>query len=147
MKIAFASDHMGVALREQIVRIAQEHGHECLDFGTKTTDRCDYPEYAVLACKAVQNGEAERALLICGSGVGMSIAAGKLNGIRPVLTMDVHTARMSRRHNNTNVLCLGSRVVGSDLAETIFFEWLSSEYEGGRHQRRLDMIGVLEEGR
>lgn len=142
--IALASDHVGIDLKKEIMALLDELGLEYKDYGTYTKERTDYPVFAARAAKAVVNGECERAILICGTGVGISIAANKIDGIRAVVCSDCYSAKLSREHNDTNVLAMGARVVGHDLARMIAKIWLETPYEGGRHQRRVDMIARLE---
>lgn len=147
MKIAVASDHGGFALKKEIVKFLQEKGLEYEDLGTYTEESVDYPEIAFKLAEAVAKGEYDRGILICGTGIGVTIAANKVKGIRAALCHDVYSARMSRAHNNANVLTLGGRVIGPELARIIVEEWLMAEFEGGRHQRRLDKIASYEENR
>ena len=143
-RIAIGSDHVGFDLKEAIKGLLEELGFEWDDFGTSTHDRTDYPLFAEKVAQAVVSGAAERGILICGTGVGMSIAANKIHGIRAVVCSEPYSARLSREHNNTNILALGARVVGLGLARTIVEAWLAGEYEGGRHAGRLEMISQLE---
>ena len=143
--IALAADHGGFELKEAVKAHLEELGLEYIDFGTHSTDSVDYPDMAVPACDAVVSGQCEKALLFCGTGVGISMAANKVKGIRAALCCDAHAAEMTRRHNDANVLCFGARVVGSELAKMIVDEWINAEFEGGRHQRRVDMIMAIEE--
>ena len=145
MKVAIGSDHIAYGFKLEIEEHLKSKGIEFVDFGTDSEARTHYPIYAARACRAVVKGECERALLFCGSGVGMSIAANKMRKIRAVLCTEPYSAVMSRNHNNTNVLCLGARVVGMELAKMIIDQWLAAEFEGGRHQARIDMIAELEE--
>jgi ribose 5-phosphate isomerase B len=142
--IALASDHVGLTLKQVIIKLLDEKGIEYKDFGTCTTERCDYPVYGSRAAKAVASGECDRGIIICGTGVGISLSANKIHGIRCVVCSDPYTAKLSREHNNTNMLALGSRVVGEDLARMIVSIWLDTEFEGGRHQRRIDQLAKLE---
>ncbi len=142
--IALASDHVGIELKCYIMEYLDELHLEYEDFGSYTTERCNYPEYAVKAAKAVADGRCEKGIICCGTGVGISIAANKVKGIRCVVCSDCYSARLSREHNNTNILALGSRVVGKDLAIMIVKNWLEGEYERGRHQKRLDQIAEIE---
>jgi len=147
--IALACDHTGVALKREIAGMLDEMGLEWEDFGnTDVNDRNDdYPVYGYKAACAVASGKCDRGILICGTGVGIGIAAGKVKGIRVCTCSDVYTAELSKRHNNSNILTMGARVVGSELAKMIARHWLTAEFEGGRHQRRIDMIAAIEEGR
>lgn len=144
--IALGSDHVGLHLKKDVISFLEEKGIAYKDFGTKTTRRTDYPLYAYKAAKAVAAGTCEKAILICGTGVGISIAANKVEGIRAVVCSDCYSAKLSRLHNDTNVLAMGSRVVGTDLALMITEIWLNTPYEGGRHQKRVDMIDKIGEG-
>ena len=143
--IALASDHVGIELKRHIMEYLDELGLEYHDYGTYTTERCNYPEYALLAANAVASGECEKGIICCGTGIGISIAANKVKGIRCVVCSDCYSALLSRQHNNTNMLSLGSRVVGKDLGLMIVKCWLEGEYEGGRHQVRIDQIAEIEE--
>ena len=118
----------------------KEKGYEVTDYGTHSTESCDYPVYAKAVAKSVANGENERGIICCGSGIGVSIAANKVKGVRAVLAHEPYSAMLSRLHNDANVLCLGERITGESLALDIVETWLHSEYEGGRHQRRVDML-------
>lgn len=140
LKIAIGSDHGGYEYKEQIVSHLKEKGYECVDVGTYSTDSCDYPVIARTVTTKITAGEADRGILICGTGIGMSIVANKVKGIRAALCGDTFSARASRAHNNSNVLCLGERVIGINLAMDIVDIWLESKFEGGRHQRRIDMM-------
>jgi ribose 5-phosphate isomerase B len=143
-RVALGSDHVGYELKEAIKAYLTALGVECPDFGTDSKDRTDYPRFAEQVAQSVVSGKAERGILICGTGVGMSIAANKLPGIRAVVCSEAYSAVLSREHNDTNVLALGARVVGPGLARTIVEAWLRASYEGGRHARRLEMIAELE---
>ena len=140
LRIAIGSDHGGYEYKEQIVSHLKEKGYECVDVGTYSTDSCDYPVIARTVTTKITTGEADRGILICGTGIGMSIVANKVKGIRAALCGDTFSARASRAHNNSNVLCLGERVIGINLAMDIVDIWLESKFEGGRHQRRVDMM-------
>ena len=140
LRIAIGSDHGGYEYKEQIVSHLKEKGYECVDVGTYSTDSCDYPVIARAVTTKITTGEADRGILICGTGIGMSIVANKVKGIRAALCGDTFSARASRAHNNSNVLCLGERVIGINLAMDIVDIWLESKFEGGRHQRRVDMM-------
>ncbi len=146
MIIAIGSDHGGLDLKETIAAHLRDAGHEVRDFGTNSTDSCDYPLIAVPLAKAVAKGDAERGILICGTGIGIGIAANKVPGIRAALCHDVFSARASRQHNNANILTMGQRVIGPGLALTIVDEWLAAEFEGGRHERRVDQLAAIERG-
>ncbi len=140
MKIAIGSDHAGFELKETIKTFLKEKGIEVIDFGTYSEERVDYPDYAIPLAESVANGEEDFGILICGTGIGMSIAANKVKGIRASLCSDVYSAHSAREHNNANVLCLGGRVLGKELAKEIVDKWLSSSFLGGRHKRRVDKI-------
>ncbi len=145
MKIAIGNDHAGVDLKNKIINHLTALGHQVANFGTDTAERTDYPLYAEKVVQAVLSEKAVRGILICGSGVGMCISANKFHGIRAVVCSEPYSAVMSRRHNNSNVLCLGARVVGDELAFMIIDDWLASDFEGGRHQQRLDIIKRFED--
>ncbi|MBR1680392.1 ribose 5-phosphate isomerase B [bacterium] len=139
-KIAIGSDHGGFNLKNKIIKFLEEKGYEVKDYGTYSTDSCDYPVYAKAVAKSVANGENEKGIIVCGSGIGVSIAANKVKGVRAALCHESHSAMLSRLHNDANVLCLGERITGESLALDIVDVWLKSEYEGGRHQKRIDML-------
>lgn len=143
--IAIASDHGGYALKEKVKVHLKELGYEVQDFGTDSLDSCDYPDYAAPAAKAVASGECEKGIVICTTGIGVSIVANKVRGVRCALCTDPFAAEMTRRHNDTNVLAMGAGLVGENLALRIVDTWLSTEFEGGRHQRRVDKVMVLED--
>jgi len=147
MKIAIGSDHRGYDIKQQIKAIATELGHECIDVGTSDNNPVDYPDLAYLAATAVSNKEADRAILTCATGIGMSMAANKVNGIRAALCHDELSAQISRDHNNANVLCLSADQVGVVLLRKMVEVWLSTEFSGGRHERRVRKIAVIEEGK
>lgn len=142
MKIVMAADHGGFELKNQLVARLRAQGHDIRDLGTQTAASVDYPDYAHQAAKVLLDGEAERAVLVCGTGVGMAIAANRHNGVRAVNCSDTFTARMSRGHNDANVLCLGARVVGFGLACDILDAWVSAPFEGERHIQRVQKIEV-----
>ena len=146
MKISIGCDHGGYALKEHVKTYLAEKGHEVLDCGTYSTESCDYPDFGKAAAKAVADGECDRGILICGTGIGIGIAASKVKGIRVCTCSDVYSAELSKRHNNSQILTMGARVVGIDLAKMIATHWLTAEFEGGRHQRRVDMIAAIENG-
>lgn len=142
--IAIGCDHVGLDLKEEIKAHLVNMGISVEDFGTFTSDRMDYPMTAEAVCKSVQDNVCQKGILICGTGVGMSIAANKFSGIRAVVCSDTFSAKASKEHNDTNILAFGSRVVGAELAKMIVGAWLSAEYEGGRHQKRVEMISEYE---
>lgn len=145
MKIVIGNDHSAVELKNIIVDHLQEKGYEVVNVGTDSSESCDYPIYGEKVGRAVVSGEADLGIAICGTGLGISLAANKVKGVRACVCSEPYTARMSRLHNNCNVLCFGARVVGSELAKMIVDTWLSAEFEGGRHQRRVDQIMAIEE--
>jgi ribose 5-phosphate isomerase B len=145
MKIAIGADHAGFPLKQAVKSWLEEHGYEVEDLGTYDTEPVDYPDYAAAVAHAVADGKADRGILICGTGIGMSMSANKVPGIRAALCTDAYTARMSRRHNDANVVCMGARVVGVGVAESIVEAWLAEEFEGGRHARRVSKINALDE--
>ncbi|CAM4166885.1 ribose 5-phosphate isomerase B [Lederbergia lenta] len=147
MKVALASDHGGIRIREEIKSLLEEKGIEYEDFGCDCESSVDYPDYAVPVAEKVAKGEFDRGILICGTGIGMSISANKVKGIRCALAHDVFSARMTRLHNNTNVLAMGERVIGIGLALEIAKTWLETEFEGGRHQTRIGKISEYEESK
>ena len=147
MKIAIGSDHRGFEAKKQIKAIITQLGHECIDFGTDTNDPVDYPDPAYLAAKAVSKKDADRAILACGTGIGMSITANKVKGIRAALCHDELSAQISRHHNDSNVLCVSGDLIGEILLRKIVEAWLTTEFNGGRHQRRIRKIEAIEEGK
>lgn len=146
MTVAIACDHTAIDMKHAIMELLEENGLEYRDFGTNDPDRADYPVFGRLAAEAVASGECDRGIVICGSGIGISITANKVKGIRCVVCSEPYSAVMSRRHNNTNMLAFGARVIGVDLAKMITQEWLDAEYEAGRHQRRVNQIAATEAG-
>lgn len=146
MRVAIGADHAGYALKETLATYMRERGIEVIDFGTHGPDPVDYPDYARVVAEAVARGEADFGVLICGTGVGMAITANKVAGIRAAAVSDVYSARMSRAHNDANILCMGGRVVGPGLAIEILETWLRTPFEGGRHARRVEKIRALETG-
>ena len=143
--IAIGSDHGGFTLKQEVMKHLTEKGLEYKDYGTYTTDSCDYPIYGEAVAKAVASGECEKGIIICGTGIGISIAANKVKGIRAALCGDCFSAEMTRRHNDANILAMGERVLGPGLALKIVDTFLNTEFEGGRHARRVDLITNLEE--
>ena len=143
--IALACDHVGIELKGAIIELLNERGLEYKDFGAYSSERCNYPEYALAAANAVASGECEKGILFCGTGVGISIAANKVKGIRCVVCSEPYSALLSRQHNDTNMLAMGARVVGANLARMIVENWLDGEYEGGRHAVRVAQIAEIEE--
>lgn len=144
--IALGCDHGGFPLMQEIKAHLDELGLEYKDFGTYSEESCDYPVYAEKAAKAVASGECDRGILVCGTGIGISIAANKIKGIRAALCSDCFSAEMTRRHNDANMLALGGRVLGAGLALKIVDTFLATGFDGGRHQRRIDLISGIENG-
>lgn len=144
MKIAIGADHGGYSLKEIIKTHLLEQGYEVEDFGTYSTESCNYPVYAEKVARAVAGEAADLGVLICGTGIGMSIAANKIDGVRAAAVSDCFTAQATREHNDSNVLCMGERTVGPGLAMRIVDTWLAASFQGGRHQKRVDMITALE---
>lgn len=142
--IAIACDHGGYSLKEEVKKHLIDSGYAVRDFGTNSLESCDYPDYAAPAAQAVAAGECEKGIVICTTGIGVSIVANKIDGIRCALCSDLLSAEMTRRHNDSNMLALGAGIVGKNLALAIVDQWLSTEFEGGRHQRRVDKITALE---
>lgn len=145
MQVAIGSDHAGFQLKEELKRLLYEMGHECIDFGPATDESVDYPDFGKKVAEAVSLKRAERGVLICGTGIGMSIVANKFPDIRASLCNDLYTARFSRLHNDANILVIGGRIVGIDLAREILKIWMTTEFEGGRHLKRLQKIKSIEE--
>ena len=139
-KVVIGCDHGGFEYKEEIKKFLFEKGYKIIDVGTNSKESCDYPVFAKEAAQKIINGEADKGILICGTGIGMSITANKFKGIRAALCGDTFSAHATRAHNNSNILCLGERVIGLGLAIDIINIWLNTEYEGGRHQKRIDMI-------
>ncbi|RBP37799.1 ribose 5-phosphate isomerase B [Garciella nitratireducens] len=144
MRIAIGSDHGGYHLKEHIKKYLEDNQFQVKDFGTHSLESVDYPDFAKTVAESVANGEYDRGILVCGTGLGISIAANKVKGIRAVVVSDCYSAKMSRAHNDANILALGGRVVGPDLATEIVKIWLTTPFEGGRHQRRIDKISDIE---
>ena len=144
--IAIASDHAALDMKKTVMELLTEMGLEYTDFGTYTTDSCDYPVFGARAAKAVASGQCEKGILICGTGIGMSLAANKVEGIRCVACSEPYSAEMSRRHNDANMIAIGARVLGTGMAKLILRTWLTTPFEGGRHQRRVDMLMAIERG-
>lgn len=144
MKIAIGNDHVALEMKKEITAFLEAKGHEVINFGTDSSDRADYPIYGEAVANAVVEGKADRGILICGTGVGISLSANKVNGIRAVVCSEPYSARLSKEHNNTNVLAFGARVIGIELAKMIVEQWLDAEFLGDRHQNRVDMISAIE---
>ncbi|PEJ58535.1 ribose 5-phosphate isomerase B [Bacillus sp. AFS002410] len=144
MKVAIASDHGGVNIRQEIMNLMDEMGIQYEDYGCECGTSVDYPDYAFPVAQKVVSGEVDRGILICGTGIGMSIAANKVEGIRCALAHDTFSAKATRQHNNTNILAMGERVIGPGLARDIAKIWLLTEFEGGRHENRVNKITEYE---
>ena len=143
-KIAIAADHGGFDLKAIIIDYLEKEGYEVLNLGTDTADSVDYPEYGKKCGEAVVAGEADCGIVICGTGIGISIAANKVKGVRAALCTNEYMAEMTRRHNNANILAMGARVIGSELAKNIVKKFLNTDFEGGRHERRVNLISAME---
>ena len=145
MKIAVACDHGGLELKKALLKYLAGHGYETVDFGTDCADSCDYPDYALPAAEAVASGQCERGILICSTGIGISIAANKVRGIRCAHCHDTYSAKYTRLHNDANMLAFGQKIIGEGLMLEIVETFLTTGFEGGRHQRRVDKISAIEE--
>jgi len=145
MKIAVANDHRGIDLKSRLVAYLEQQGHEVSNMGTDSPDSVDYPDYAAKVCEQVGAGEMDRGILICGSGIGMNIAANKHKNVRSVRAQDDGDAKWSRRHNNANVLCLSADRIGEGSVDGLVEIWLDTEFEGGRHARRIDKLDDIED--
>ncbi|KKI89308.1 ribose 5-phosphate isomerase [Bacillus sp. SA1-12] len=145
MKVAIASDHGGITIRKEIISIMEEMNIEYVDFGCECSTSVDYPDYAIPVAEKVANGEVDRGILICGTGIGMSIAVNKVMGIRCALVHDSFSAKATREHNDSNILAMGERVIGPGLAREIATIWLTTPFQGGRHETRINKIKVFEE--
>ena len=145
MKIVIGNDHSAVELKNIIKAHLEEKGYEVMNVGTDTSDSCDYPVYGEKVGRAVASGEADLGIAICGTGVGISLAANKVKGIRACVCSEPYSARMSKQHNNSNIIAFGARVIGVETAKMIVDEWLNAKYEGGRHQVRVDMLTEIEQ--
>ena len=142
--IAIGSDHGGYALKQEIMAWLDEHGYAYKDFGTYTEESCDYSDYALPVAHAVVNGECDRGILCCGTGIGISIAANKVHGVRAALFSDYFSAKYTRKHNDANIICLGGRTIGAGLACELVDVFLGTEFEGGRHARRIQKVMDIE---
>ena len=147
MKIAIGNDHIAVDMKRHIVAYLESKGHTLVNFGTDSTNRADYPIYGKAVADAVASGECEVGILICGTGIGISLAANKVKGIRAAVCSESYSAALTRRHNNANIIAFGARVVGVATAEAIVDAFLEAEFEGGRHAARVDLITAIEEGK
>lgn len=144
MKIGISSDHGGFELKEYIKKYFEDEGIEYIDYGTNSLDSVDYPDYGLKLSKGIVDGEVNKGITICGTGIGISIACNKVKGIRCALCNDSYSARMSAEHNNANIIALGERIIGKDLAIEIVSTWLKSEFQGGRHEKRINKIFNIE---
>jgi ribose 5-phosphate isomerase B len=144
MKIAIGNDHAAVAMKREIMEMLEEMGHEVINFGTDTDESCNYPEFGEKVAKCVAGGQADCGVLICGTGVGISIAANKVSGIRAAVCSDPVTASLVKQHNNANIIAFGARIIGMETAREIVKAYLNAEFAGGRHQKRIDMIHQIE---
>jgi ribose 5-phosphate isomerase B len=142
--VALGADHAGFHLKEALKAWLIDHGYQVVDYGTHSAESVDYPDYAAQVADAVADRKVERGVLVCGTGIGMTITANKVPGVRAALCSDLYTARMSREHNDTNVLALGGRLMGPEMAVDILRMWLETDFSGGRHRRRVDKIGDVE---
>lgn len=147
MRVSIGSDHRGVNLKTKIGEVVSQLGHEVVDMGTHSTESCDYPDIAIAVAKAVSCGQSDRGVLVCGTGIGMAITANKFDRVRAATCNDEVTAEMCRRHNDVNVLCLSGDMLGERNIENLVRIWLTTEFEGGRHARRLEKISHLEQNR
>ncbi len=143
MKIAIGNDHVAVEMKQEIAAYLRSLGHEVINLGTDSSERCDYPVYGEKVAREVAEGRAERGITICGTGVGISLAANRVKGVRAVVCSEPYSAALSRQHNNTNVLSFGARVIGIELAKLIVKSWLDAEFEGGRHADRVRMLDEI----
>ncbi len=144
-KLAIGNDHVAVDMKNEIKAYLESKGYEVINVGTDSSERFNYPVSGYKVAKMVANGEVDGGVLICGTGVGISLAANKVHGIRACVCSEPYTAKLSRQHNNSNIIAFGARVIGIETAKMIVDEWLAAEYEGGRHQTRIDMIKEIEE--
>ncbi|WP_100064912.1 ribose 5-phosphate isomerase B [Miniphocaeibacter massiliensis] len=144
MKLAIGSDHGGTELKPIIIEYVKSLGHEIVDLGVPVGEKADYPDYGIKVAEAVANGEYDSGILICGTGIGISIAANKVKGIRCACANEVFSAKMAKEHNNANILALGARVVGTEVAKMIVKEWINAEFQGDRHLKRINIISDYE---
>ncbi len=145
MKVIITGDHAGMTIRNAVKEVLDELGHEYIDAGADCSTSVDYPDYGLSAAERVANGEFDRGIFVCGTGIGISISANKVKGIRCALTHDVFSAKSTRQHNDSNVLAMGERVIGPGLAKEIAKVWLTTDFDGGRHKKRIDKISAYEE--
>ena len=144
MRIAIANDHAGVELKKALTKMLEEKGHRVINLGTDSQESFDYPLAGAKLGLTVREGKADLGIGICGTGIGISLACNKIRGIRAALCSDTFSARMARQHNNANIICLGARVLGEELAKDIVNEWLNAKFEGGKHERRVNMVMDIE---
>lgn len=144
MKLAIGNDHVAIDMKNEIMVHLKENGHEVIDVGTNSLERFNYPISGYKVARMVSSGEVDGGILICGTGVGISLAANKVHGIRACVCSESYSAKLSKQHNNTNIIAFGARVIGVETAKMIVDEWLAADYEGGRHQTRIDMIAEIE---
>jgi ribose 5-phosphate isomerase B len=144
MKIVIGNDHSAVEMKNIIMEYVRELGHEVVNFGTDSTESCNYPEYGEKVGRAVASGEFDCGILICGTGVGISLAANKVNGVRAAVCSDVTTAHLVKEHNDANIIAFGARIVGTELAKDIVKAYLEAEFQGGRHAQRVAMFAEIE---
>ncbi|MDR1913336.1 MAG: ribose 5-phosphate isomerase B [Clostridiales bacterium] len=140
MKIVISNDHVSVEMKKAILKHIQSRGHDCVDYGPSLSESVDYPIFAEQAARLIASGEFDQAILICGTGIGMMLAANKVHGVRAIVCSEPYSAKLAREHNNANVLCFGSRVIGVELAKLIVDTWLAAEFQGGRHATRVNML-------
>lgn len=145
MKIAIACDHAAVDQKNELIKYLESQGHKVTNFGTNTNDSVDYPDYAVKAAEDIASGNSEKGIIICGSGIGVSISANKVKGIRAALCYNEETAKLSRQHNNANIMCYGARFIDLETAKKMVDNFINTYFEGGRHQNRVDKIHSLTE--
>ncbi|MBO5408024.1 MAG: ribose 5-phosphate isomerase B [Clostridia bacterium] len=144
--IAIGNDHVGFELKEAVIEVLKEHNLEYKDFGAYSSERANYPVYGQKVAMAVASGECDRGILLCGTGVGISIAANKVKGIRAVVCSEPYSAKLAKEHNDANILAMGARVIGPELAKMIVENWLTAEFQGGRHAERVALISKIEDG-
>ncbi|MDD6351705.1 MAG: ribose 5-phosphate isomerase B [Lachnospiraceae bacterium] len=144
MKIAIANDHAAVDMKREIQAYLEEKGYEVINFGTDTNERCNYPDYGLKVAEAIKNGEADQGVLICGTGIGISLAANKVPGIRAAVCSEPVSARLAKQHNNANIIAFGARIVGLEEAKAIVDAFFGAEFLGGRHAMRVDLISEIE---
>ncbi len=144
MKLAIGNDHAAYEMKLEIKEYLESKGHEVVDFGTHSTESCNYPEFGEAVGRAVAGGEVDGGVLICGTGIGISISANKVKGVRAAVCSEPVSAALTKKHNNANIIAFGARIVGMETAKAIVDAWLDAEYEGGRHQKRIDMMMEIE---